>query len=97
MYGVVNCTIGLIKGIIFVCEKVGGKMKKDVTIDTPYITLGQLLKAEAVISSGGQAKWFLHDNDVLVNGERDDRRGKKLYEGDTVAVPDVGSFTIHSK
>lgn len=69
-------------------------MATEVFIDTPYITLGQLLKEENVISSGGQAKWFLRETDVLVNGEHDDRRGRKLYPSDTVEVPEVGSFIV---
>ncbi|MFC6260925.1 S4 domain-containing protein YaaA [Levilactobacillus fujinensis] len=72
-------------------------MKKEVFIDTPYITLGQMLKEESVISTGGQAKWFLRENTVKVNDEPDDRRGRKLYPDDTVDVPDAGSFVIRSK
>ncbi|WP_034526853.1 S4 domain-containing protein YaaA [Secundilactobacillus oryzae] len=72
-------------------------MNKDVTIDTPYITLGQLLKEEAVVGTGGQAKWYLREHTVSVNSEPDDRRGRKLYDGDTVQVPEVGTFTIRSK
>ena len=72
-------------------------MKKEVFIDTPYITLGQMLKEESVISTGGQAKWFLRENTVNVNDEPDDRRGRKLYPDDTVDVPDAGSFVIRSK
>ena len=71
-------------------------MKKPVQIDTPFITLGQLLKEEAIISSGGQAKWFLRETKVLVNDEPDDRRGRKLYPGDTIEVADNGSFFIRS-
>ena len=40
------------------------------------ITLGQFLKTEGIIESGGQAKWFLQDVEVLINGERETRRGK---------------------
>lgn len=72
-------------------------MKKEVFIETPYITLGQMLKEESIISTGGQAKWYLHDNTVMVNDEPDDRRGRKLYPGDSVTVPDAGSFFIRSK
>ena len=72
-------------------------MKKDVFIETPYITLGQMLKEESVISTGGQAKWYLREHTVLVNDESDDRRGRKLYPGDEIAVPDAGSFFIRSK
>jgi len=49
-----------------------------------YITLGQFLKKQSFISSGGEAKQFLLDNIVLVNGEREERRGRKLYPGDVV-------------
>ena len=72
-------------------------MKKEVFIDTPYITLGQMLKEEAVISTGGQAKWYLRENTVNINDEPDNRRGRKLYPGDTVEVPDTGLFFIRSK
>ncbi|GAB6092990.1 S4 domain-containing protein YaaA [Furfurilactobacillus curtus] len=69
-------------------------VKKEVLIKTAFITLGQLLKEESVIDSGGQAKWYLKDHAVAINGEPDDRRGRKLYPGDSVDVPDVGLFFI---
>ncbi|CAM3112793.1 S4 domain-containing protein YaaA [Lactiplantibacillus plajomi] len=72
-------------------------MKQPVDIRTSYITLGQLLKETAIIGSGGQAKWFLKETTVLVNGEPDDRRGRKLYPGDTIEVADNGSFFIRSE
>ncbi|KRL98270.1 MULTISPECIES: S4 domain-containing protein YaaA [Lactobacillaceae] len=72
-------------------------MKKEVFIETPYITLGQLLKEESIISTGGQAKWYLRENTVNINDEPDNRRGRKLYPGDTVEVPDTGLFFIRSK
>ncbi len=55
-------------------------------INTPYITLQQLLKIENIISSGGEAKYYLVDNDVLVNDELERRRGRKLYPGDIIKV-----------
>ncbi|CAH0416949.1 S4 domain-containing protein YaaA [Periweissella fabaria] len=72
-------------------------MATEVLIDTEYITLGQMLKIENVISSGGQAKWFLYEVEVLVNGEHDERRGRKLYPADTVSIPDFGEFVIRAK
>lgn len=44
------------------------------------------MKEESVISSGGQAKWYLKDNPVKLNGDLEDRRGKKLYPGDQLVV-----------
>lgn len=53
-----------------------------------YITLQQLLKACDVISSGGEIKFFLEENNIYVNGERETRRGKKLRSGDIVTDDD---------
>ena len=58
------------------------------------ITLGQFLKTEGMIESGGQAKWFLQDFEVMINGEREIRRGKKLNHQDNIVIPEVGSFLI---
>ncbi len=55
-------------------------------ISGDYITLSQFLKEESIISSGGQAKWYLKDNPVVLNGEKEDRRGKKLYPGDQLEI-----------
>lgn len=54
--------------------------------DEPFITLGVLLKITGIIDTGGQAKFFLAENTVLVNGEEENRRGRKLYHGDLIQV-----------
>ncbi|NPC94895.1 S4 domain-containing protein YaaA [Bacillus sp. WMMC1349] len=69
-------------------------MTKTVAIDTNMITLGQFLKLADVIQSGGMAKWFLSEYEVFVNGEPDNRRGRKLYVGDVVMIQGVGSFQV---
>lgn len=68
---------------------------KKFKITTEFITLGQLLKATDIIGSGGEAKFFLLSNDVLVNGERRTERGKKLYHGDRVVCQNMEYFIIH--
>lgn len=55
-------------------------------IHDAYITLGQFLKAKGYIGSGGEAKFFLLENAVLLNGERRMERGKKLYPNDIIVV-----------
>lgn len=52
--------------------------------DEEYITLNVLLKMVDLISTGGMAKLYLRTNDVYVNGEKEDRRGRKLYRGDII-------------
>ena len=61
--------------------------------DEPFITLGILLKIAGIIDTGGQAKYFLAENKVLVNGEEENRRGRKLYHGDVIEVSNH-RFTI---
>jgi ribosome-associated protein YbcJ (S4-like RNA binding protein) len=51
-----------------------------------YITLGQFLKLSEYVSSGGEAKMRIHEFDITVNGEKENRRGKKLYDGDKVII-----------
>ncbi|MCI9040251.1 RNA-binding S4 domain-containing protein [Dubosiella newyorkensis] len=62
-------------------------MKFKLTND--YIALGQLLKACDVVSSGGEVKYFLANCPVFLNGEKEDRRGKKIYAGDVVEADGI--------
>lgn len=63
-------------------------MQKTVEIKEgeEYITLNVLLKITGEISTGGQAKIFLVENEVLVNNEVENRRGRKLYPNDIVKI-----------
>jgi S4 domain protein YaaA len=65
-----------------------------VKLETEYITLGQFLKLADVIQSGGMAKWFLSEHEILINGEQDQRRGRKLRLGDKVQIAGFGEFVI---
>ena len=47
-----------------------------------YIKLGQALKAAGLVPSGLDAKIVIQDGQVLVNGEVELQRGKKLHPGD---------------
>lgn len=53
-----------------------------------YIKLGQALKAANLVSSGVEAKEFIIQGLVIVNGEVETRRGRKLYDGDEVIFDD---------
>ena len=57
-----------------------------------YIKLGQLLKATNLVSSGIEAKIVIQNGEVKVNGEVDERRGKKVVAGDTVEYKDEKIF-----
>jgi ribosome-associated protein len=53
------------------------------------IRLGQLLKLADLVDSGGEARELLEREEVLVNGERETRRGRQLHPGDVVTVADA--------
>lgn len=61
-------------------------MNKKIEISTEYITLGQFLKYVGIIRSGALAKTYIMENIILVNNEKEDRRGRKLYKGYVVEV-----------
>ncbi|WP_019120828.1 S4 domain-containing protein YaaA [Brevibacillus massiliensis] len=69
-------------------------MDKSVSIRTEYIPLGQFLKLAGVIDTGGIAKHFLAEVPIAVNGERDNRRGRKLYPDDVVEIEGYGKFRV---
>ena len=56
------------------------KLKED------YITMGQFIKANDYINSGGEAKFFLFNTPCFINGERCQERGKKIYKGMIVKI-----------
>ena len=57
-----------------------------VKIEETYITLGQLLKKCDLVSTGGEAKFFLNSHVIEVNGESENRRGRKCYSGDSILI-----------
>jgi ribosome-associated protein len=57
---------------------------REVSIRGDTIRLGQLLKLADVIDSGAEARSYLADGSVTVNGEPETRRGRQLHPGDIV-------------
>ena len=62
------------------------KNYQQIKISTDYITLGQLLKFSGVIDNGSEAKEFIFNNEILVDGEECKMRGKKLRGGEKIDI-----------
>lgn len=56
-----------------------------IVLREDFIKLGQALKAAGLVESGVEAKLVILDGLVMVNGETEFQRGKKLYDGDVVS------------
>jgi ribosome-associated protein len=59
---------------------------RDVPVRDGEIRLGQFLKIAGFVGSGGEVKQLLDNRVVQVNGEREQRRGRQLRDGDVVVV-----------
>ena len=60
-------------------------MEIEIRETDEFIRLGQALKKAVIVGSGVDAKMVILDGAVLVNGEVEQRRGRKLYPGDRVS------------
>ncbi len=54
-----------------------------------FIKLGQALKKAGLEASGVDAKTDIQSGLVKVNGETEERRGRKLYDGDVLEFDGV--------
>jgi len=57
---------------------------REVEISQEPVELYKILKFEAMVSSGGEAKSVIAEGLVLVNGEVETRKRKKIVSGDII-------------
>jgi S4 domain protein YaaA len=67
---------------------------REIKVRGEYITLGQLLKLTDEVPSGGEVKDYLAAYTPIVNGEPENRRGRKLRPGDKVSLTNVGEIEL---
>ncbi len=61
---------------------------REVTISAEPIELYKLLKFEGMVASGGEAKHVIAEGLVLLNGQVETRKRKKIVAGDIVEFGD---------
>ncbi len=59
-----------------------------IEITTEYIKLDSALKYCGIAENGAHAKEMILEGLVAVNGEKESRRGRKLYKGDIFKIDD---------
>lgn len=59
---------------------------REVEISRQPVELFKLLKFEGLASSGGEAKYFIAEGQVMVNGDIETRKRKKISDGDVIAI-----------
>ena len=61
---------------------------RDVVITSEPVELYKILKFEGIVGSGGQAKSVIAGGLVLVNGEVETRKRRKILNGDIIEFAD---------
>jgi ribosome-associated protein len=64
------------------------KIMEKIEITTEYIKLDSALKYCGIAENGAHAKEMILEGLVTVNGEKELRRGRKLYKGDIFKIDD---------
>ena len=62
--------------------------KIDISINTEYIKLDSALKYSGIAENGAHAKEIILEGLITINGEKELRRGRKLYKGDIFKIDD---------
>lgn len=65
-----------------------------IAIHTESIQLDQLLKWAGIIESGGQVRPMLEEKLILVNGNIETAKRRRLFPGDTVEILDMGCWQV---
>lgn len=59
-----------------------------IVITGEFIKIGQLLKKMGIINTGGEAKLYLENNTIKINGKKPEGRGSKVPVGATLWIND---------
>lgn len=62
------------------------KKEQEIKIHTDYITLGSFLKFIGIVGQGSDIKFYLSSNDVKIDNELENRRGRKIYPNSTIEI-----------
>lgn len=62
---------------------------ESIAINTGCIKLDSLLKFAGLTETGGNAKAVIAEGRIIVNGEICTQRGRKIYPGDRIEVPEL--------
>ena len=57
---------------------------REIKISEEPIELYKILKFENMVNSGGEAKYVISEGQIIVNGNVETRKRKKIFSGDVV-------------
>ena len=69
----------------------------EIIIKTEFIKLQQLLKLAGIVGQGSDAKLYIKNGEIKVNGITATQRGQKIYHGDIITIRNIGELKILQK
>ena len=69
----------------------------EIIIKTEFIKLQQLLKLAGIVGQGSDAKLYIKNGEIKVNGITATQRGKKIDHGDIITIRNIGELKILQK
>ena len=67
----------------------GKKVRRQVEISMEPVELYKILKFENLAASGGEAKFRIQAGHVMVNGQTENRKRRKIRHGDVIETPEA--------
>ncbi|HCG46207.1 RNA-binding S4 domain-containing protein [Corynebacterium flavescens] len=68
----------------------------EVSIAGDSIKLGQFIKLASLVATGGEAKEFIAQGVVTVNGDAQTHRGALVHPGDIVCIEDACAKVVNA-
>ena len=81
------------KQFILENTKIKVLLMKEIKVTNEPIELYKLLKFSGLVQSGGEAKVIIADEQVLINGNIETKKRKKIVAGDVISYQDE-QFTV---
>jgi ribosome-associated protein len=63
---------------------------KEISVNTDFIKLDSFLKWAGIVVMGSEAKMYIQEGKVKLNGSVEMQRGKKLLKGDIIEFQGQG-------
>jgi ribosome-associated protein len=73
------------------------KIRRKVEIAMEPVELYKILKFENLAASGGEAKFRIQAGHVMVNGQTEHRKRRKIRHGDVIETPEAVLTIVRSE
>lgn len=70
---------------------------ESIKIHTEEIQLDQLLKWAGIVESGGQVRPMLDEQLILLNGQIETAKRRRIHAGDIIEIKNLGCWQVEAE